>query len=72
VTLHKLVYAAAVLGVIHFFFVTKADDRWPTFALGVWAVMMALRAAWWLKGRRARGARAEEPRPTDEPLPTRS
>jgi sulfoxide reductase heme-binding subunit YedZ len=53
VRLHRLAYVAAVLGIIHFYWVTKADDRWPTFALGVWAVAMVLRAAWWLKARRA-------------------
>jgi sulfoxide reductase heme-binding subunit YedZ len=63
VRLHRLVYVATVLGIVHFFWVTKADNRWPTFALGVWGVLMALRAAWALKGRRARSA---------EPLPTRS
>jgi sulfoxide reductase heme-binding subunit YedZ len=74
VRLHRLVYVATVLGIIHFFWVTKADNRWPTFALGVWGVAMALRAAWWLKGRRARStAGAMTPRsPGDEPLPTRS
>ena len=49
VTLHRLVYASSLLGIIHFFWVTKADDRWPTFALGVWAVAMTLRLAWWFK-----------------------
>jgi sulfoxide reductase heme-binding subunit YedZ len=53
VTLHRLVYAAALLGVIHFFFVTKADDRWPTLCLGIWAVLMTLRLAWWLRTRGA-------------------
>lgn len=73
VTLHRLVYVAAVLGIVHFYWVTKADDRWPTFALGVWAVLMALRAAWWLRDRRARPARRARARgPADDPLPTRS
>jgi sulfoxide reductase heme-binding subunit YedZ len=52
VALHRLVYAAALLGIVHFYWVTKADDRWPTFALGVWAVLMTLRLAWWLRSRR--------------------
>jgi sulfoxide reductase heme-binding subunit YedZ len=74
VRLHRLIYVAAVLGIVHFFWVTKADDRWPTFALGVWAVAMVLRAAWWLKARRARSARTggAAPSSSDEPLPTRS
>jgi DMSO/TMAO reductase YedYZ heme-binding membrane subunit len=59
---------------VHFFWVTKADDRWPTLALGIWAALMTLRAAWWLKARRARPAQAKgkAPSSTDEPLPTRS
>jgi sulfoxide reductase heme-binding subunit YedZ len=52
--LHRLVYLATVLGVVHFFWVTKADDRWPMLALGCWAVLMTLRLA--LARRRARPA----------------
>ena len=52
--LHRLVYLATVLGVLHFFWVTKADDRWPMLALGCWAVLMTLRLA--LARRRARPA----------------
>lgn len=48
VTLHRLVYVSALLGVIHFFWITKADDRWPTVALAVWVVLMSLRSVWWL------------------------
>ena len=63
VTLHRLVYVSALLGVIHFFWITKADDRWPTVALAVWGVLLALRAAWWLKSRsepaRRRGIRRD-------------
>ncbi len=58
VKLHRLVYLAALLGVVHFYWVTKADDRWPTFALGVWAVAITLRVAWWLRGRSAKTTRA--------------
>jgi sulfoxide reductase heme-binding subunit YedZ len=75
VRLHRLVYVATVLGIVHFFWVTKADDRWPTIALGVWSVLMTLRAAWALKGRRARSAAGRgvtPPSSGDEPLPTRS
>ena len=75
VRLHRLVYVATVLGIVHFFWVTKADNRWPTIALGVWGVLMTLRAAWALKGRRARSAAGRgvtPPSSGDEPLPTRS
>lgn len=43
VRLHRLAYVAAALGILHFFWVTKADDRWPTIALAVWGVLMVLR-----------------------------
>jgi methionine sulfoxide reductase heme-binding subunit len=59
VTLHRLAYVSALLGIVHFYFVTKADDRWPTFALGVWLVLMGLRLAWALRARRR-----ERPRET--------
>lgn len=52
--LHRLVYVAAVLGIIHFFWATKADDRWPTRALIAYAVLMAARVPWRdLRARRA-------------------
>ena len=52
--LHRLVYVAVLLGIVHFFWITKADDRWPTRALIVWALLMAYRVPW----RRLLGARA--------------
>jgi sulfoxide reductase heme-binding subunit YedZ len=61
VTLHRLVYVSALLGIIHFFWVTKADNRWPMFALGVWSVLMVLRLAWWMKSGRASGSRRGRP-----------
>jgi sulfoxide reductase heme-binding subunit YedZ len=44
--LHRLGYVAALLGIVHFFWITKADDRWPTRALIVWALLMAYRIPW--------------------------
>jgi sulfoxide reductase heme-binding subunit YedZ len=64
VTLHRLVYVSTLCGIIHFFWVTKADNRWPTLALGIWAVLMVMRLAWWVRSRRAgpaRGSRAATP-----------
>ena len=46
VRLHRLVYVVALLGIVHFFWATKADDRWPTRALIVWGVLMAARLPW--------------------------
>ena len=56
--LHRLVYVASLLGIIHFFWVTKADDRWPTVALAVWGVAMMVRALWWLRSRWRAGVRS--------------
>lgn len=44
--LHRMVYLVALLGIVHFFWVTKADDRWPTRALIAWGVLMAARIPW--------------------------
>jgi methionine sulfoxide reductase heme-binding subunit len=46
VRLHRLIYLTALLGIVHFFWATKADDRWPTRALIVWGVLMAARLPW--------------------------
>jgi sulfoxide reductase heme-binding subunit YedZ len=44
--LHRVLYLAVLLGIVHFFWVTKADDRWPTRALIAWGVLMAYRVPW--------------------------
>lgn len=50
--LHQLVYAAALLAVIHFFMQTKADVDEPWVMAGLFAWLMAYRVAAWLaKGR---------------------
>lgn len=41
--LHRLVYLAAVLGVIHFYWRVKADTRLPLVFAAVFLVLMALR-----------------------------
>jgi methionine sulfoxide reductase heme-binding subunit len=43
VRLHSLIYIAVLLGVVHYFWATKADDRWPTAALVAWLVLMVAR-----------------------------
>ena len=62
VTLHRLIYVSTLLAVIHFFWVTKADDRWPTVCLSVWTLVMTMRLIWWMRARRA-PARARGIRP---------
>jgi sulfoxide reductase heme-binding subunit YedZ len=44
--LHQLVYVASALGIVHFYWATKADDRWPARAILVWLVLMAARVPW--------------------------
>jgi sulfoxide reductase heme-binding subunit YedZ len=65
VRLHRAVYLAALLGIIHFFWITKADDRWPTRALIVWLVLMAYRVPWRrLLAREARAGASAAPERT--------
>jgi sulfoxide reductase heme-binding subunit YedZ len=56
-TLHRLVYVAATLGVIHFLWLVKADLREPLAYGALLAILLALRAWWWLE--RTRAARSE-------------
>ncbi|NKF21293.1 sulfite oxidase heme-binding subunit YedZ [Solimonas marina] len=45
-TLHKLVYAAAVLGVLHYIWLVKADLREPLLYAGILAVLLGMRIPW--------------------------
>ncbi|GMR13843.1 MAG: protein-methionine-sulfoxide reductase heme-binding subunit MsrQ [Gemmatimonadota bacterium] len=42
-TLHKLVYVAVVLGLLHFYWQVKADTLWPLVAATVYVVLLSLR-----------------------------
>jgi len=44
--LHRLVYVSAVLGVLHFVWLVKADLREPLIFAAVLAVLLALRLPW--------------------------
>ena len=41
--LHKLVYVAVALGLLHFYWQVKADTLWPLVAATVYVVLLALR-----------------------------
>lgn len=41
--LHRLVYPAGVLAVVHYFWVTKADDRGPLLAAVILAALLGIR-----------------------------
>lgn len=56
--LHRLVYAAAALGVVHFLWSVKKDVREPLIYAAVLAVLLALRIPGWTRARKKRSARA--------------
>jgi sulfoxide reductase heme-binding subunit YedZ len=58
VRLHRLVYVAAPLAVLHYFWKQKADFRDPLIAVAVLAVLFAVRVGWWLMGRARARVRA--------------
>jgi methionine sulfoxide reductase heme-binding subunit len=49
--LHRLVYPAAVLGVLHFYWKVKADTLWPLVAASILAGLLLVRVPWkrWTK-----------------------
>ncbi len=49
--LHRLVYLAAGLGVLHFYWRVKADTFWPLVAAVVLAALLLLRLRWRSSGR---------------------
>jgi sulfoxide reductase heme-binding subunit YedZ len=44
--IHRLVYPAAALGVLHYFWKVKADTFWPLVAGAVLAVLLLARVPW--------------------------
>ncbi len=63
--LHRLVYVAAGLGVVHFYWKVKADTFWPLVAGGILAVLLLARLPWRRWGSAAKEAvgRAFRPLP---------
>jgi sulfoxide reductase heme-binding subunit YedZ len=59
--LHKLIYFTAVLGVIHYYWLVKADVRKPLEYAAVLAILMAYRVGLRLSGERKGGAAAVAP-----------
>jgi sulfoxide reductase heme-binding subunit YedZ len=54
--LHSLAYVSTALGTVHFYWLVKADVRLPLLLIGVYVLLMGLRAQHWLKRRRASAA----------------
>jgi sulfoxide reductase heme-binding subunit YedZ len=54
VALHQLVYPAAILGVIHYLWLVKADTREPLIYLAILLVLLGFRLPWsqWVNDRR--------------------
>ena len=58
-TLHRLVYAAAIGGVIHFWWLVKADITLPRRWAVALTVLLGVRAWWWYQKRSAAPAAAQ-------------
>jgi sulfoxide reductase heme-binding subunit YedZ len=56
--LHRLVYASAAFGVIHYYWLVKSDVRLPLLYGGILAVLLAIRVVFWLRSRQSKPARA--------------
>jgi sulfoxide reductase heme-binding subunit YedZ len=52
--LHKAVYASAILAVLHYFWLVKADLSEPAMYAAVLAVLLGLRVSWAWRQRRLR------------------
>jgi sulfoxide reductase heme-binding subunit YedZ len=61
--LHRLVYAAAALGVVHFLWRVKADYRKPTVFAVVVVCLLAVRIVTWGLRRRSRASRTRHTPP---------
>lgn len=68
--LHKLVYATAVLGVVHFWMAVKADIREPLVYATIFAILYVYRLVRWRSRRRQAGA-ARAAATTGEPAGSR-
>jgi sulfoxide reductase heme-binding subunit YedZ len=55
--LHRLVYAAGIAGVVHYWWLVKADVRSPFRYAAIVAVLLGFRVAWAWWGRRERAAK---------------
>ena len=60
--LHRLIYVAVVAGVVHFWWLVKADVREPQTYAVIVGVLLAFRLAWWARSRRRASAPAARPK----------
>jgi sulfoxide reductase heme-binding subunit YedZ len=54
--LHRLIYVTAIAGVVHYYWLVKSDVRKPLFYGALVALLLALRAGFWLVGRHGKAA----------------
>jgi methionine sulfoxide reductase heme-binding subunit len=60
--LHQLIYPAAILGVLHYLWLVKADTREPLIYLAILLALLACRLPWprsWLSDRRQESSRTQ-------------
>jgi len=60
--LHRAIYVAAVAGVVHFWWLVKADVREPQAYAVVVGALLAFRVAWWARNRKRAPAPAARPK----------
>jgi methionine sulfoxide reductase heme-binding subunit len=65
--LHRLVYLAGVLGVIHYLWSVKKDVEEPLMYAAVLGVLLAFRIPVWIERRAKRDARGRTPVATSDP-----
>jgi len=51
VKLHRLIYFSAIAGVIHYWWLVKADITLPRRWAAAFAVLLGMRAWWWYQKR---------------------
>jgi methionine sulfoxide reductase heme-binding subunit len=56
--LHQLIYVIAILGVIHYAWLVKSDERWPIFYGVLVGLLLAYRLVTWIMNRKKRAPAA--------------
>jgi sulfoxide reductase heme-binding subunit YedZ len=59
--LHRLVYVAAIAGVIHYWWLVKSDIRVPAMYGAIVTVLLGYRVIAWMRKRKPAAARAAQP-----------
>jgi sulfoxide reductase heme-binding subunit YedZ len=62
--LHRAIYATAILGVIHYYWLVKSDVRKPLQYAAIVGILLAWRIGSWIYGRRSKSGAPSLPRNT--------